>query len=147
MIAMQSVSKAFDRVPALRHVTFEVTSGEAVALVGPSGGGKTTILRLIAGLEIPDSGDIILNGRLVSSSGWACPPHERRVGMVFQRPALWPHMTVTRNVRFGLVGLTRAEAEQRLNETLKLTRLAGLEQRFPTSFRVGKLNERRWRAR
>lgn len=131
MIALQSVSKTFNGMPAVCDVTFKVALSEAMALVGPSGSGKTTILRLIAGLEVPDSGSIILNGRLVSKSGWACPPHERGVGMVFQRPALWPHMTVTRNVRFGLGGLTQAEADQRLYETLRFTRLEGLEQRYP----------------
>lgn len=131
MIALQSVSKSFDGVPVVREVTFEVASGMAVALVGPSGAGKTTILRLIAGLEVPDEGDIILNGRVMSRGGWACPPHERGVGMVFQRPALWPHLSVRRNVQFGLAGLKRVEAEERLRDTLRLTHLEGFEERYP----------------
>jgi len=131
MISLQGVGKTFSSVPAVREITFRVAPGEALALVGPSGSGKTTILRLIAGLEVPDSGSIVLNGRLVSKSGWACPPHERGVGMVFQQPTLWPHMTVKRNVLFGLGGLSRAEADQRLHETLRLTHLEGLEQRYP----------------
>lgn len=131
MIALQGVSKTFSGVPAVCEVTFEVAPGEAMALVGPSGSGKTTVLRLIAGLELPDRGNIILSGRLVSESGWACPPHERGVGMVFQRLALWPHMTVKQNVRFGLGGLRRAEADRRLHETLQLTCLEGLERRYP----------------
>ncbi|MGB2800367.1 MAG: ABC transporter ATP-binding protein [Dehalococcoidia bacterium] len=131
MIALQSVSKSFNDVLAVGEVTFEVASGTAMALVGPSGAGKTTILRLVAGLEMPDEGDIILNGRLMSRSGWARPAYERNVGMVFQRPALWPHLTVRRNVQFGLGGMKRAEAEQRLLETLRLTRLEGFEHRYP----------------
>lgn len=131
MIALQSISKAFNGIPAVREITFDVEPGEATALIGPTGSGKTTVLRLIAGLEIPDSGSIAISERIVSKSGWACPPHERGVGMVFQRPALWPHMTVIKNVRFGLGGLKRTEADQRLHETLSLTYLEGLEQRRP----------------
>jgi len=131
MIALLSVSKSFGGVPVVREVTFEVASGMAVALVGPSGAGKTTILRLIAGLEVPDEGDIILNGRVTSRGGWASPPHERGVGMVFQRPALWPHLSVRRNVQFGLAGLKRVEAEERLRDTLRLTHLEGFEERYP----------------
>jgi ABC-type Fe3+/spermidine/putrescine transport system ATPase subunit len=131
MIALQSVSKGFDGVPVVREVTFEVVSGMAVALVGPSGAGKTTVLRLIAGLEVPDEGGIVLNGRVMSQGGWARPPHERGVGMVFQRPALWPHLSVRRNVQFGLAGLKRVEATERLRDTLRLTRLEGFEERYP----------------
>jgi len=131
MMALHSVSKSFDGVPVVREVTFEVASGMAVALVGPSGAGKTTILRLLAGLEVPDRGDIILNGRVMSRGGWACPPHERGVGMVFQRPALWPHLSVRRNVQFGLAGLKRVDAEERLRDTLRLTHLEGFEERYP----------------
>jgi len=131
MIALLSVSKSFGGVPVVREVTFEVAPGMAVALVGPSGAGKTTILRLIAGLEAPDEGDIILNGRVASRGGWASPPHERGVGMVFQRPALWPHLSVRRNVQFGLAGLKRVEAEERLRDTLRLTHLEGFEERYP----------------
>jgi ABC-type Fe3+/spermidine/putrescine transport system ATPase subunit len=131
MIALQSVSKSFDGMPVVREVTFEVASGMAIALVGPSGAGKTTVLRLIAGLEVPDEGDIILNGRVMSRGAWACPPHERGVGMVFQRPALWPHLSVRRNVQFGLAGLKRVEAEERLRDTLRLTHIEGFEERYP----------------
>ena len=67
----------------------------------------------------------------MSGAGWANPPHERGVGMVFQRPALWPHLTVKRNVLFGLAGLKRVEAEQRLRDVLRLTQLEGLEKRCP----------------
>ncbi len=131
MITLENVTKTFNGVPAVCEVTFEVARGEALALIGPSGSGKTTVLRLIAGLEIPDKGNIMLNGQLVSKEGWAGPPHKRDVGMVFQKPALWPHMTVARNVQFGLSRLTRAEMSQRLSDTLRLAHLQGLEQRYP----------------
>lgn len=131
MIALQDLTKTFDGVAVVSNVSFGVAPGTAMALVGPSGAGKTTVLRLIAGLEIPDSGSIVLGGREMSGSGWANPPHQRGVGMVFQRPALWPHLTVRRNVLFGLAGLKRVEAEQRLRDTLRLTHLEGLEERYP----------------
>lgn len=131
MIELQNVTKSYNGAPAVSEVAFEVASGQAVALVGPSGAGKTTVLRLIAGLEVPDTGAIVLSGRVMSGSGWAAPPHERGIGMVFQRPALWPHLTVSRNVLFGLAGLTRAEAQQRLRDTLQLAHAEGLEERYP----------------
>lgn len=137
MISLQDITKTFDGVRAVCGVSFEVAAGEAAALVGPSGSGKTTVLRLIAGLEVPDRGAIALNGRQVSRTGWTLPPHERGVGMVFQKPALWPHMPVARNVEFGLDGLTRPEADRRLRETLRLTCLEGLERRYPNQLSGG----------
>lgn len=131
LIAVRGVSKALGHVQVLHDVTLEVGQGEAVALVGPSGSGKTTLLRLVAGLEVPDSGSVVLGGTEVSGSGWAHPPHERGIGMVFQRPALWPHLTVAQNVRFGLIGRPRADVEQRLREMLRFAVLEGLERRYP----------------
>jgi len=131
MIELQNVSKTLNSVFAVSDVTFQVTRGEAISLIGPSGSGKTTVLRLIAGLEVPDSGTIFLNGHLASKSGWACPPYQRGVGMVFQQPSLWPHMTVAQNVLFGLCNMARPEAEQRLHETLRLTRVEQLGHRYP----------------
>jgi iron(III) transport system ATP-binding protein len=131
MIKLESVSKSFNRTKVLSDISFAVGIGEAVALVGPSGGGKTTILRLIAGFEIPDSGKIIIGDRLVSWKGFACPPHERGIGMVFQKPALWPHMTLAQNIRFGLKGMTKAEVKKRLDELFHLTHLTGKEARYP----------------
>jgi ABC-type Fe3+/spermidine/putrescine transport system ATPase subunit len=131
MITLQNLTKSFNGVPVVCGVTFEVASGESLALVGPSGSGKTTVLRLIAGFEIPDKGNIMLNGELVSKEGWAGTPHKRGIGMVFQKGALWPHMTVARNVQFGLSGLTRAEIRERLHDILQFTHLEGLEQRYP----------------
>lgn len=131
MILLDGVSKCFDHVAAVSGLRFCVNQGEAVALVGPSGCGKTTVLRLIAGFELPDAGTITIRGRLVSRKGWACPPHARGIGMVFQKPALWPHMTLAQNIRFGISGMAAAAARDRLRSLLRLTQLEGLEHRFP----------------
>ncbi len=137
MIRLQGVSKRFGDVHTIQEVSLAVARGEAVALSGPSGSGKTTLLRLIAGLEVPDAGEIHLDGRLASRAGWACPPYQRGVGLVFQRPALWPHMTVTQNIAFGLSGFPKEEAKERLQETVRLTRLEGLERRYPDQISGG----------
>jgi iron(III) transport system ATP-binding protein len=96
-------------------------------LLGPSGCGKTTALRLIAGLERPDAGTVEVAGRAVGGSGTWVPPERRRIGMVFQDWALFPHLDVRGNVAFGLDGETRT----RVGELLELARLSGLEDRMP----------------
>jgi len=100
-------------------------------VMGPSGSGKTTLLRLIAGLEPPDEGEIRLGGRLASSNNFLLPPYRRDVGMVFQSPALWPHMTVAENVRYGLKGIPRGAAKGRVEELLERMGIGELRNRFP----------------
>lgn len=131
MIVIDGVSKSFDGVTAVSGLSLRVNKGEAVALVGPSGGGKTTALRLIAGFELPDEGTITIQGRLASRKNWACPPHERGIGMVFQKPALWPHMTLAQNIGFGISGMAAPMADDRLRNLLHLTHLEGLGHRYP----------------
>lgn len=131
LIALEGVERVVDGVAALRGVSLAVAPGEALAIIGPSGSGKTTLLRLIAGLDQPTAGAVRLRGQVASTPEWAAPPHRRGLGMVFQRPALWPHMTVVENVAFGLAALPPLEAKRRLAEVLGLTHLAGLERRRP----------------
>src|SRR4051795_7391706 len=97
-IELRSVSKQFGEVAAVRNVTFSVREGELVALLGPSGGGKSTVLRMIAGLERPDAGDVLLHGAVATRAR----VQDRAVGFVFQHYALFRHMTVRDNVGFGL---------------------------------------------
>ncbi len=108
MIELGAVSKAFGPLQALQEVTLTITPGLPLVLTGPSGSGKTTLLRLIAGLETPDTGFIRIGGQVASLPGWALEPHLRRVAMVFQQPALWPHMTALENVRFAARTPSRA---------------------------------------
>ncbi len=137
MIAVQELVKDFGVVRAIDHVTFELQEGDSTAIYGPSGSGKTTLLRLIAGLEKPDEGTVRINGDMMSGLGILVAPHKRGVGFVFQNPALWPHMTVAKNILFGLKGLPKQEAQQRLDELLERTELQGLEFRYPSQLSGG----------
>jgi len=114
---------------AVDGLSFEVLRGEVLALVGPSGCGKTTTLRMIAGLESPDSGTIELDDRMVDGPGVHLPPEKRKVGLVFQEMALFPHLDVASNVGFGLRGVGRAERKRRVAEVLSLVGMAGYERR------------------
>ena len=131
MISVAGLSKRFGDVRAVTDVSFAVASGERVAVIGPSGSGKTTLLRLIAGLEIPDTGTVVINGQEMSSAGYAAPPYGRGLGMVFQRPALWSHMTVEANVAFGLSDPRSAGGRARITELLRALQLDGTEKRKP----------------
>jgi ABC-type Fe3+/spermidine/putrescine transport system ATPase subunit len=102
-VALKSVSKRFGSRVAVRPISLEVKRGSTVGIVGPSGGGKTTVLRLIAGLDVPDDGEVWLDGRLASSAvRLHIAPSQRNIGFVFQDLALWPHMTVGGNLMFVL---------------------------------------------
>ena len=98
MILLKGIEKNFNGTPAVEDVSLEVKRGEKCCLVGPTGSGKTTLLRLIAGLEQPDRGEIFIDGRLASSGTVMLPPHQRKIGMVFQNLAVWPHLTVLKHL-------------------------------------------------
>jgi iron(III) transport system ATP-binding protein len=129
-VALSRVSKSFGAVTALADLTLQVARGEFLALLGPSGCGKTTALRLIAGLEKPDSGTIAIGGRVVAGEAWV-QPGQRGVGMVFQDYALFPHMTVFKNVAFGVRSADRRDLAARVTAALELVGLAGLAARYP----------------
>ncbi len=132
MIRLSGVAKSFGVVEAGRDLDLELTKGKILALLGPSGCGKTTTLRLLAGFEYPDAGEIEIAGRLVAGRGANVPPEKRRVGMVFQDYALFPHLTVAKNVAYGLRGVFRGKKrDARVAEVLSLARLEGLEERMP----------------
>lgn len=132
ILELRSVSCAYEpNRPAIRDISFSAREGEILCLLGPSGCGKTTILRAIAGFEPVRSGEIFLSGRLVSSSSVTVPTEERRVGMVFQEYALFPHLRVADNIAFGLRHLSRAERRSRVQDMLHLTGLEGFERRYP----------------
>ena len=132
ILELRSVSCAYDpHRPAIRDISFSAREGEILCLLGPSGCGKTTILRAIAGFEPVRFGEIFLSGRRVSSPSEMIPTEERRVGMVFQEYALFPHLRVTDNIAFGLHHLSRAERTRQVQEMLRLTGLEGLERRYP----------------
>ena len=128
-IELKNVTKTFGAVAAVNNVTFSVNEGELMALLGPSGGGKTTVLRMIAGLEMPTSGDIFIRGVRVND----VTVQERNIGFVFQNYALFKHMTVFKNIAFGLKikKWKRSDIKDRVAEMLKLFDLDGMEKRFP----------------
>jgi iron(III) transport system ATP-binding protein len=127
MIRAERVSKSFGSVRAVQDVTLEIGRGEFVALLGPSGCGKTTLLRLIAGFEAPDAGSVRIGDAVVAGGTWV-PPERRHVGMVFQDYALFPHLTVARNVGYGL---PRGGRAARVAEALALVGLADHGDRYP----------------
>jgi len=131
MIELRGVSKHFGPTVAVAEVTVTLAISAPVALLGPSGCGKTTLLRLIAGLEVPDAGEVLFAGKVASRPGWVLAPHLRSIGFVFQQPALWPHLSVARNVAFGLGRMPRAQAAARLGEVLEQTGLTHLRDRLP----------------
>lgn len=128
----------FGLVNAVDHVSLEIMKGELITLLGPSGCGKTTTLRCIAGLERPDSGDVVIDGKPMFGHGFV-PPSQRNIGMVFQNYAVWPHMTVADNVAYGLKlkKIPRPVRTQRVREILELVGLAGLERRYPAQLSGG----------
>jgi spermidine/putrescine transport system ATP-binding protein len=134
-IALEGVSKRFDRVGAVDGVTLTIAEGEFFSLLGPSGCGKTTTLRMIAGFEVPDAGRILLQGQEVTH----VPPNRRAVNMVFQQYALFPHMSVYDNVAFGLKvkRVPRGEHRGRIEEILRVVALEGLERRRPRQLSGG----------
>ncbi len=115
-------------VPAVDNLSLAVEKGEIMTILGPSGCGKTTTLRLIAGFERPDGGTIALAGRTVTGPGQWVPPEKRKVGMVFQDYALFPHLSVEENIALGPPGENRKE---KADEMAALVNLAGLEKRYP----------------
>ncbi|WP_338498101.1 ABC transporter ATP-binding protein [Delftia tsuruhatensis] len=117
--------------PAVQGVTLNLAAGDIGVLIGPSACGKTTLLRAVAGLEPVSGGEIRIDGQLVGSADFSLPPEQRRIGMVFQDYALFPHLNVGRNVAFGIHHLPKARQAERVAEVLELVGLAGSAGRFP----------------
>ena len=134
-VTIRGLTMRYGDVAAVENLDLEVAPGELVALLGPSGCGKTTTLRLVAGFLKPEAGEIHVGGRRLSSPDGVVPPEHRRMAMIFQSYALWPHMTVAQNVayglRFGGRRLDRGDRDRRVREILKAVQLGGYESRYP----------------
>jgi sulfate transport system ATP-binding protein len=134
-IVVRDLIKTFGKNRVVDRVSFSIESGELVALLGPSGGGKSTVLRIIAGLETPDSGDVLLHGEDATHKR----VQERAIGFVFQHYALFRHMTVRKNIAFGLEVRKRPKVEinQTVNELLEMIQLKDLGDRYPSQLSGG----------
>jgi iron(III) transport system ATP-binding protein len=132
-LRLAGVTKNYREHAALADVSLELSSGESVVILGPSGCGKTTLLRVVAGLTKPDTGEIWLRGRVVSGAGTFVPPHERRLGFVFQDLALWPHLTVRQNLDFVMraVNVPKNAREDRARQALRRVRIERRSASYP----------------
>src|SRR5438445_2571432 len=134
-VRLGAISKRFGKITALDQVSLLVRRGELMTLLGPSGCGKTTLLNLVAGFLMPDSGEIAIDGKRVTD----VPTHRREIGIMFQNYALFPHMSVAANVGYGLRmrRIAKPEIDRRTADALALVKLAGLEDRRPRQLSGG----------
>ena len=133
IVEIEGLTFSYSRkeAPVINDFSFSMEKGEIVGILGRSGSGKSTILRLIAGLELPMKGIIKIADKIVLSESVFIHPEERGVGMVFQDYALFPHMTVKDNILFGLSRMPRNERMQRVDEMLELVQMEKFEKRYP----------------
>ena len=140
-IHLTGIRKSYGKEVAVRHLDLTVAPGAFLTILGPSGCGKTTTLRVIAGLEEPETGEIRFGDRLIFSrqKGVIVPPERRNLGLIFQGYALWPHMTVERNITLGLkqIGLSARETAERLEAALEKVQMKPYQLRYPSELSGG----------
>lgn len=135
-IIAKNISKVFKKgkVIALDNINLVINNGERFGILGPSGAGKTTFMRIIAGLDVPSSGELFFDDKLVTSNGKLfVPPEDRRVGMVFQTWALYPNLTAFENIAFPLtnMGLSKEEIRRRVEEVAKILDISHVLNHYP----------------
>lgn len=131
MLNVESIQCGYDDQIVLRQLSFQLNESDIGCLLGPSGCGKTTALRTIAGFQPLSAGRIILNDQLLSTPQWSVTPEQRRIGMVFQDYALFPHLTVYDNISFGIRKQSAKKQQCTVNQLLELTRLQVVHKRYP----------------
>lgn len=131
LLKLHQVRHAYGKQTTINYLSFDLEKGEIGCLLGPSGCGKTTVLRCIAGFEPLTAGEILLNGIMVSCANFSLPPEQRRVGMVFQDYALFPHLTIAENVGFGLHRKSTVERTQRVSDLLQTIGLTEAANKYP----------------
>ncbi len=138
-VELKGLTKRYAAQPVVNGIDLIIERGQLVCLLGPSGCGKTTTLRLIAGFVAPSSGEIHVGGRVLSAASGSVPPEERGMSMIFQSYALWPHMTVAKNVAYGLSlrGIAKADMAMRVDRILAATKLSALAERYPAELSGG----------
>lgn len=136
-VELRKVVKRFSEILAVDHMNLKIEQGKVFSLLGPSGCGKTTTLRIVAGLENQDEGDVLIDNILVND----IPPHKRECTMVFQNLAVFPHMTIEKNIAYGLERrkILKTEIKKRVGDMLELMGLLGMETRFPSQLSGGQL--------
>lgn len=140
---IRNIVMDFDGFKALNGISLQIEDGEFIAILGPSGCGKTTLLRLLAGFNRPTSGEIRIGEQVVANRDYVLPPNERFISMVFQSYALWPHMSVQKNVAFPIKNSKFVSAEmrsncnQRVSELINMVGLSGMEKRLPAQLSGG----------
>jgi len=137
ILVCNNISKSYGEENVVNNLSLSLSEGEIISVLGASGCGKTTLLRLIAGFERLDKGNIELENKPVSTSQKHAPPENRNIGMVFQEYSLFPHMNVAQNIIFGLQGYSTSEKQVRLQEVLDLIHLSGFENRYPDELSGG----------
>jgi iron(III) transport system ATP-binding protein len=138
-VDLRALTKKFAEMAAVEDLDLEIGDGEFVSLLGPSGCGKTTTLRLLAGFLQPDAGEIRVDGQVISSPALLVPPERRNMSMIFQSYAVWPHMTVTQNVAYGLKfkKLSKHEVDAKVTKLLSVVHLAELKDRYSAELSGG----------
>src|SRR5262245_18588774 len=131
LLEVENLRHAYGDHEVVAGLGFSLARGAIGCLLGPSGGGKTTVLRCIAGFEALQGGEIRLAGRIVSGAGLMVPPEKRRIGMVFQDYALFPHLPVAGNIAFGLHAAPLAERTARVRELAELVGLSAVLEKYP----------------
>jgi len=133
MLFIDNLTKSFGETEALKGVTLGLSLNEIVALLGPSGCGKTTLLRIVAGFEMPDRGKVVIDGSEASSSTKSIAPSMRGLSLVFQDLALWPHMTVRKHIEFVISRNNRSGSDVKayIDSILKSVNLTGYDKRYP----------------
>lgn len=129
-VMFKGVVKKYGNFVAIDNLSFRVKRGTIFGIMGSSGSGKTTILRLIAGLERLNEGEILINEKVVSSKKLHLPPYKRGVGMIFQDLALWPHLNVKEHIKFALEGNYDGDIDKKIKEVIEIVNLNGLENRY-----------------
>jgi iron(III) transport system ATP-binding protein len=137
MIRVRDVTKAYGYVQPLKSLSLDWSEDEVLGLVGQSGSGKSTLLRIIAGFLTPDSGTLSIDDVTVNDPEIVVPPNNRGVSMVFQSPELWPHMTVSENIRFTLLDKPRLMQDRRIEELLRVAGLSEHGARLPNQLSGG----------
>lgn len=136
-LAINNITVGYDNVPIVRDASMTLGNGQIGCLLGPSGCGKSTLLRAIAGFEPVMKGEVKMEGELLSSPQFTQVPEQRHIGMVFQDLALFPHLSIEKNITFGIRSWTKAEQSERVKELLALVGLSGMEKRYPHSLSGG----------